>query len=65
MIEAVAALFEELFRVGPDEESLISCDHNHVQREIHGGTEFWIHRKGALSAREGEPGIVPGSMGKF
>lgn len=23
----------------------------------------WVHRKGAISARAGEPGIIPGSMG--
>ena len=63
MVEAVAALLEELVDVGLEEESLFSCDHNHVQRETHGGAELWVHRKGALSAREGEAGIVPGSMG--
>lgn len=63
MVEAVAALLEELFGVTLDGESLFSCDHNHVQRETHGGIDLWIHRKGALSAAEGEAGIVPGSMG--
>jgi len=63
MAEAVEALLEELFGVDLDRESLFSCDHNHVQRERHGASDLWVHRKGALSAREGEPGIVPGSMG--
>jgi tRNA-splicing ligase RtcB len=36
-----------------------SCHHNHVRRE----GELWVHRKGAIPAAEGEPGIIPGSMG--
>jgi tRNA-splicing ligase RtcB len=37
----------------------IRCHHNHVRRE-HG---LWVHRKGAIPAAEGEPGVIPGSMG--
>lgn len=46
-----------------DWTSLVSCTHNFVRRERHAGEEFWAHRKGAISARDGEPGIIPGSMG--
>ena len=42
----------------------INCHHNYVQREKHFGKDVWVTRKGAISAREGEYGIVPGSMGK-
>lgn len=42
---------------------LITCVHNHVRREQHRGRDLWIHRKGAMPAGAGEPGIVPGSMG--
>lgn len=63
MVDATSALLEEFFRVRPAPESLIHCDHNHVQREAHDGIDYWVHRKGALSARDGETGIVPGSMG--
>jgi len=31
--------------------------------ESHGGTNVMVHRKGATRAREGEPGIIPGSQG--
>ncbi|MFM9969890.1 MAG: RtcB family protein [Burkholderiales bacterium] len=41
----------------------INCHHNYVQREIHFGEEVFVTRKGAISAREGELGIIPGSMG--
>lgn len=41
----------------------VNCHHNYVQRELHFGEEVWLTRKGAVSAREGELGIIPGSMG--
>ena len=44
-------------------ETLITTDHNHVALEKHGGRSFWVHRKGAMSAQTGEPGVLPGSMG--
>ncbi len=36
--------------------------HNFCWREIHGGRELYVHRKGATPAGEGELGIIPGSM---
>lgn len=44
-------------------DTWISCHHNFVRRERHGDEWLWVHRKGAVSARANEPGIVPGSMG--
>ncbi len=41
----------------------INCHHNYVQVEQHFGAEVYVTRKGAISAREGELGIIPGSMG--
>ncbi|MCY1528779.1 RNA-splicing ligase RtcB [compost metagenome] len=41
----------------------VNCHHNYVQREQHFGREVLVTRKGALSARQGELGIIPGSMG--
>ncbi|MFI0399244.1 MAG: RtcB family protein [Thiolinea sp.] len=41
----------------------INCHHNYVQKETHFGEEVYLTRKGAISAREGELGIIPGSMG--
>lgn len=43
--------------------TLIRTDHNHVSLESYGGQQLWVHRKGAMSARLGESGILPGSMG--
>jgi tRNA-splicing ligase RtcB len=40
-----------------------NCHHNYVSRENHFGANVILTRKGAISAREGELGIIPGSMG--
>jgi len=42
---------------------VVNCHHNFSQRENHGGRDLWITRKGAISARAGELGVIPGSMG--
>ncbi len=42
----------------------INCHHNYVTREQHYGKAVWITRKGAVRARHGELGIIPGSMGE-
>ena len=41
----------------------VNCHHNYVAREHHYNADVWITRKGAIRAREGDLGIVPGSMG--
>ncbi len=41
----------------------VNCHHNYVEREEHFGERVWLTRKGAVSARKGELGIIPGSMG--
>jgi tRNA-splicing ligase RtcB len=41
----------------------INCHHNYVQKETHFGQELYITRKGAVSARKDQFGIIPGSMG--
>jgi tRNA-splicing ligase RtcB len=41
----------------------VNCHHNYVQQERHFGQDVFITRKGAVSARKGELGIIPGSMG--
>ena len=44
-------------------EPMINIAHNYASLEHHMGRNVWVHRKGATSAREGEVGIIPGSMG--
>jgi len=41
----------------------VNCHHNYVAREHHYGADVWVTRKGAIRARAGDLGIVPGSMG--
>ena len=41
----------------------INCHHNYVNEEVHFGEQVYVTRKGAISAYEGELGIIPGSMG--
>ena len=41
----------------------INCHHNYVSQETHFGENVYVTRKGAISAYEGELGIIPGSMG--
>lgn len=44
-------------------ETAVNCHHNYVSREMHFGKDVWVTRKGAVSAKQGELGIIPGSMG--
>jgi len=64
---AAARAAELVLHASPNMETLVDCDHNHVQWESHavGLTEprgFFVHRKGATAAAEGQPGLIPGSM---
>lgn len=45
------------------EKAAVNCHHNYVEQEHHFGADVWLTRKGAVSAREDELGIIPGSMG--
>jgi tRNA-splicing ligase RtcB len=59
---AVAATSTELAR--PLEVlDEVNCHHNFSEREQHHGREMWITRKGAIRARIGDRGVIPGSMG--
>jgi tRNA-splicing ligase RtcB len=44
-------------------DEAIDCHHNYVEQERHFGERVYVTRKGAIRAREGELGIIPGSMG--
>jgi len=41
----------------------VNCHHNYVARETHYGKDVLVTRKGAVRARLGDLGIIPGSMG--
>jgi tRNA-splicing ligase RtcB len=63
ILDALRGILDELLGARALEPSFVSCQHNFVRREEHEGRPLWVHRKGAISAREGERGIIPGSMG--
>ncbi|WNG28596.1 RtcB family protein [Cystobacter fuscus] len=44
-------------------QAAVNCHHNYVSREHHYGKNVLVTRKGAVRAREGDLGIIPGSMG--
>jgi tRNA-splicing ligase RtcB len=41
----------------------VNCHHNYASKENHFGSNVWVTRKGAVRARTGDLGIIPGSMG--
>jgi len=45
------------------ETEIINVHHNFSRLENHFGNNVWVTRKGATSAKEGEFGLIPGSMG--
>lgn len=45
-------------------QEAINCHHNYVEKENHFGRNVWVTRKGAIRARAGDLGIIPGSMGQ-
>jgi tRNA-splicing ligase RtcB len=63
MMEAASDLLGSVLGLKAAPGGEISCVHNFLRRETHFGENLWVHRKGAISARAGEPGVVPGSMG--
>ena len=64
--EMMRLLVDALARVLPPFQATreaINCHHNYVALERHFDAEVYLTRKGAISAREGELGIIPWSMG--
>jgi tRNA-splicing ligase RtcB (3'-phosphate/5'-hydroxy nucleic acid ligase) len=63
MMDRVVRQVSEWMHEPVAELDRINCHHNFTQKEQHFGKEVWLSRKGAISAREGELGLIPGSMG--
>ena len=61
MLRVEDALCARWPRIAFEEE--ISCHHNYLAEESHFGEDLLVTRKGAIRARAGELGIIPGSMG--
>lgn len=51
------------YKENKDKYFRVNCHHNYTAIENHFGSNVYVTRKGAVSAKEGEWGIIPGSMG--
>jgi tRNA-splicing ligase RtcB len=65
MMERVKSIVEQHLAGGKPTKSWLSvnCHHNYAEKEVHYGESVYVTRKGAVRAREGDYGIIPGSMG--
>jgi tRNA-splicing ligase RtcB len=63
MLESVLRVLRESWPAFSISAQAINCHHNYATREFHFGSEVLVTRKGAVSARAGQLGIIPGSMG--
>jgi tRNA-splicing ligase RtcB len=63
MMDRVVDAFEEWIGEQAERTEVVNCHHNYTQRERHFGKDVWLSRKGAISAKNGELGLIPGSMG--
>lgn len=62
-MDAVLRVMGEELRPFQMGEAAVNCHRNYVSREHHFGADVLVTRKGAVRARKGELGIIPGSMG--
>ncbi|NEK57012.1 RtcB family protein [Geodermatophilus sabuli] len=63
MMDRVAEQVSRFLGTEVERVTEISCHHNYTERETHAGRSVWLSRKGAISARAGQEGLIPGSMG--
>lgn len=59
----IQAIEREMGRKLNITDEAVNCHHNYLSKEEFGGRSVWVTRKGAVSARKGQMGIIPGSMG--
>lgn len=64
MMDRVAGCLARHLRADETPElERVNCHHNFTQHEEHFGEQLWVSRKGAIQAKEGQAGLIPGSMG--
>ncbi len=64
MLDLVVRALQQYFRCElVIRDAAVNCHHNYASLEEHFGATLWVTRKGAVSARSGQLGIIPGSMG--
>lgn len=64
MSEVLEAMKQRIDKPFTITQEAINCHHNYVEKENHFGRNMWVTRKGAIRARQGDLGIIPGSMGQ-
>lgn len=64
MLEVVKNRLEDKFP-SIEFKNEANAHHNYAAKECHYGKDVWVHRKGAIRARAGETGIIPGAMGSY
>lgn len=64
MMRQVLSAIQSSIKTAAVTQMAVECHHNYVARERHFGADVWVTRKGAVRARKGELGIIPGSMGR-
>jgi tRNA-splicing ligase RtcB len=63
MMASVADILEARLGISADQDSYIDSPHNFARIEEHFDERLLVHRKSAISAAEGEVGLIAGSMG--
>lgn len=63
MMQAVLGVMRQTLPPFMSDQMAVNCHHNYVTKEQHYGEAVLVTRKGAVQAREGTLGIIPGSMG--
>ncbi|MEY4750676.1 MAG: hypothetical protein RIQ60_2890 [Pseudomonadota bacterium] len=63
MVSVITAVRSVISKPFESHIEAVNCHHNYVQQEEHYGQQVWLTRKGAVSAKRGQLGIIPGSMG--
>ncbi len=64
--QTIRNLFKQYVNFGEIQmTAALDCHHNYASYELHYNKMVWVHRKGAISAHEGELGIIPGAMGSY
>lgn len=63
MMKIILELMQAQFPPFQITSEAINCHHNYVAFEEHYGEKVYVTRKGAIRARVGDLGIIPGSMG--
>lgn len=63
MMEAALGAVRQFIPHAMGVQQAVNCHHNYVELENHYGRNVYVTRKGAVRARKGDLGIIPGSMG--